>query len=182
MSESGKDRLMGAGESGKYLLVGIVAAVVIALDQLTKVWIASSMHLHQSIPVFSWFNLTYVRNPGAAFSLFADHSSAFRVPFFALVFVLAGGAIAFFVRQTPASQKSVLIACGLVLGGALGNLIDRIAYGEVIDFADAHLNGMHWPAFNVADSCISIGVCLLLLRGVFVRDEGDQKVERPAAA
>jgi signal peptidase II len=169
-------------ESGKYLLVGVVAAIVIALDQLTKVWIASSMQLHQSIAIFSWFNLTYVRNPGAAFSLFADHSSTFRIPFFALVFVLAGGAITFFIRQTPASQKSVLVACGLVLGGALGNLIDRLAYGEVIDFADAHWNGMHWPAFNVADSCISIGVCLLLLRGVFVRDEDEQKAERPAAA
>ena len=169
-------------ESGKYLLVGVVAVVVIALDQLTKAWVAGAMQLHQSIAVLSWFNLTYVRNPGAAFSLFADHSSAFRIPFFALVFVLAGGAIAFFVRQTPASQKLVLAACGLVLGGALGNLIDRVAYGEVIDFADAHWNGMHWPAFNVADSCISIGVTLLLVRGVFVRDEDDRQAERPAAA
>lgn len=167
-------------EGGKYGLVGVVAAIVIALDQATKVWVASAMQLHQSIAVFSWFNLTYVRNPGAAFSLFADHSSAFRVPFFALVFVLAGGAIAFFVRQTPASQKSVLAACGLVLGGAIGNLIDRLAYGEVIDFADAHWNGMHWPAFNVADACISIGVGLLLLRGVFVRDEQQAESSAPA--
>ena len=169
-------------ENGKYVVVGAVAAVVIVLDQLTKVWVAGAMQLHQSIEIFSWFNLTYVRNPGAAFSLFADHSSAFRVPFFALVFVLAGGAIGFFVRQTPPSQKSVLVACGLVLGGAIGNLIDRIAYGEVIDFADAHWNGMHWPAFNVADACISIGVGLLLLRGVFVRDDQDDQAERPAAA
>ena len=169
-------------ETGKYVLVGIVAAIVIALDQVTKVWVASEMQLYQSIPIFSWFNLTYVRNPGAAFSLFADHSSAFRIPFFTLVFILAGGAIAFFVHQTPASQKSVLVACGLVLGGALGNLIDRIAYGAVIDFADAHWNGMHWPAFNVADACISVGVGLLLLRGVFVRDDADDKAERPAAA
>lgn len=169
-------------EAGKYGLVGAVAAVVIVLDQVTKLWIASSMRLHQTIEIFSWFSLTYVRNPGAAFSLFADHSSAFRGPFFALVFVLAGGAIAFFVRQTPASQKSVLVACGLVLGGALGNLIDRIAYGEVIDFALAHWNDLYWPAFNVADSCISIGVGILLLRGVFVRDDQDSQAERPAAA
>lgn len=169
-------------EGGKYGLVGVVATIVVALDQATKIWVASAMQLHQSIPVFSWFNLTYVRNPGAAFSLFADHSSAFRVPFFALVFVLAGGAIAFFVRQTPASQKSVLAACGLVLGGAIGNLIDRIAYGEVIDFADAHWNGMHWPAFNVADACISVGVGLLLLRGVFVSDDQQHEAERSAAA
>lgn len=169
-------------ETGKYVLVGVVATVVIVLDQITKFWIASTMRLHQSIEIFSWFDLTYVRNPGAAFSLFADHSSAFRVPFFALVFVLAGGAIAFFVRQTPASQKSVLVACGLVLGGAIGNLIDRIAYGEVIDFALAHWNEYYWPAFNVADSGISVGVVILLLRGVFVRDDRDSEAERPAAA
>ena len=169
-------------ETGKYVLVGIVSAVVIVLDQITKLWIASTMRLHQSIEIFSWFSLTYVRNPGAAFSLFADHSSAFRVPFFALVFVLAGGAIAFFVRQTPPSQKSVLVACGLVLGGAIGNLIDRLAYGEVIDFALAHWKGYYWPAFNVADSGISVGVAILLLRGVFVRDDQDSQAERPAAA
>ena len=169
-------------ETGKYVLVGVVATVVIVLDQITKFWIASTMRLHQSIEIFSWFDLTYVRNPGAAFSLFADHSSAFRVPFFALVFVLAGGAIAFFVRQTPASQKSVLVACGLVLGGAIGNLIDRIAYGEVIDFALAHWNEYYWPAFNVADSGISVGVVILLLRGVFVRDDQNDQAERPAAA
>ena len=169
-------------ETGKYVLVGVVATVVIVLDQITKFWIASTMRLHQSIEIFSWFDLTYVRNPGAAFSLFADHSSAFRVPFFALVFVLAGGAIAFFVRQTPPSQKSVLVACGLVLGGAIGNLIDRIAYGEVIDFALAHWNEYYWPAFNVADSGISVGVVILLLRGVFVRDDQNDQAERPAAA
>jgi signal peptidase II len=169
-------------ESGKYLLVIGVAAAVVAADQATKTWVASAMHLHQSIEVFSWFNLTYVRNAGAAFSMFADNSSAFRVPFFALVAVVAGGAIAYFVHQTPASQRSTLIACGLVLGGALGNLIDRVAYGEVIDFADAHWRGMHWPAFNVADSGISVGVCLLLLRGIFVRDDGGREAQRSAAA
>ena len=167
-------------EGGKYVLVGGVAAVVIVLDQLTKVWVAGTMQLHESIPIFSWFNLTYVRNPGAAFSLFADHSWSFRVPFFTVVFVLAGGAIGFFVKQTPPSQVAVLVACGLVLGGALGNLIDRIAYGEVIDFADAHWRGMHWPAFNVADACISVGVGLMLLRGVFVQD--DQRETRRSAA
>lgn len=168
-------------ESGKYLLVAGVAIVVIVLDQITKLWVAGAMQLHESIPVFSWFNLTYVRNPGAAFSLFADHSSVFRVPFFIGVSLVAAVAIGFFVHQTPATQRSVLIGCGLVLGGAIGNLIDRVAYGEVIDFADAHWRGMHWPAFNVADAGISVGVGLLLLRGVFVRDDETQ-AERPAAA
>jgi signal peptidase II len=169
-------------ESGKYLLVAGVALAVVATDQFTKAWIASAMHLHESIAVFSWFNLTYVRNTGAAFSMFADQSSAFRVPIFAAAALVGGVAIAYFVRQTPATQRSVLIACGLVLGGAVGNLIDRVAHGEVIDFADAHWHGMHWPAFNVADSGISVGVCLLLLRGIFVRDDREREAQRPAAA
>lgn len=169
-------------EQGKYLLVAGVALVVIVLDQITKLWIDATMQLHESIVVFSWFNLTYVRNPGAAFSLFADHSSAFRVPFFIGVSLVAGAAIAFFVKQTPPTQRAVLIACGLVLGGAIGNLIDRVAYGEVIDFADAHWRGMHWPAFNVADACISVGVGLLLLRGVFVRDDSESEARGSAAA
>jgi signal peptidase II len=168
-------------ESGKYLLVTCVALAVVALDQITKLWVVASMQLHESIVVFSWFNLTYVRNPGAAFSLFADHSSAFRVPFFIGVSLVAAVAIAFFVKQTPPTQRSVLIACGLVLGGAVGNLIDRVAYGEVIDFADAHWRGMHWPAFNVADACISVGVGLLLLRGVFVRDDTESEARSAAA-
>ena len=75
----------------------------------------------------------------------------------------------------------MLVACGLVLGGAIGNLIDRLAYGEVIDFALAHWKGYYWPAFNVADSGISVGVAVLLLRGVFVRDDQDSQAERPAA-
>src|SRR3954462_12576444 len=96
-------------ESGKYVLVSGIAAAIVAADQLTKTWVASAMQLHQSIVVFSWFNLTYVRNPGAAFSMFADHSSVFRAPFFAVVAVVAGIAIAYFVHQTPASQRVVLI-------------------------------------------------------------------------
>jgi signal peptidase II len=169
-------------ESGKYPLVGGVALVVIAADQATKLWIASTMHLHQSIAVLSWFNLTYVRNTGAAFSMFADNSSAFRVPFFVATAIVAAIALAYFVRHTPARQRLTLVACGLVLGGAIGNLIDRVAYGEVIDFADAHWHGMHWPAFNVADACITVGVGLLLLRGIFVRDDRENEAPRQAAA
>jgi len=169
-------------ERGKYAFVLLIALGVIVLDQITKALVAGSMELYESIRVFSWCNLTYVRNTGAAFSLFADRSAAFRVPFFAVVFLLAGGAIAFFVRQTPATHRLVLAACGLVLGGALGNLVDRVLHGAVIDFVDVHWRGMHWPAFNVADSAISVGVVLLLLRGVFVGDDPRSEAERTAAA
>jgi signal peptidase II len=166
----------------KYVLVGAVAAVVIVLDQLTKLWVDSTFRLYQTMHVFPWLNLTYVRNTGAAFSLFADHSAAFRVPFFIGVALVAGAALVFFVRQTPARHRSVLFACGLVLGGALGNFIDRVLYGAVIDFVDVHWRGYHWPAFNVADSAISVGVALLLLRSLFVRDESHAEPQRSAAA
>lgn len=171
-----------AGEGGKYGFVALIALTAIVLDQITKLWVARSMELYESTPVFSWLNLTYVRNTGAAFSLFADHSATVRIPFFIVMSIVAAAAVLYFVRQTPATQRSVLLGCALVLGGAVGNLIDRVAYGEVVDFVDVHWRGMHWPAFNVADSCISVGVGLLLLRGVFVRDGSEDQAERPAAA
>lgn len=161
-----------AGEFGKYVLVLSIALVIVVLDQMTKIWVDADMRLYESIPVFDgFFNLTYVRNTGAAFSMFADMSETYRVPFFSAVAVIAGIAILYFVHTTPASQKVVLVACGFVLGGALGNLIDRVAYGSVIDFLDVYYGDWHWPAFNVADSFISIGVGLLLLSSVFARDE-----------
>ncbi len=159
------------GESGKYVLVLSIALVIVVFDQITKIWIDTDMKLYESIPVFDgWFSLTYVRNTGAAFSMFADMSETYRVPFFSGVAVVAVAAILYFVRSTPASQKIVLIACGFVLGGAVGNLIDRVTYGSVIDFLDVYYGDWHWPAFNVADSFISIGVVLLLISSVFTRD------------
>lgn len=160
------------GEFGKYVLVVSIALVIVVFDQLTKIWVDTDMRLYESIPVLDgFFNLTYVRNTGAAFSMFADMSEAYRVPFFSGVAVFAAIAILYFVHTTPASQKIVLVACGFVLGGAVGNLIDRVAYGSVIDFLDVYYGDWHWPAFNVADSFISIGVGLLLLSSVFTRDE-----------
>jgi signal peptidase II len=167
-----RDRVTVKGEGGKYLWVTVVALSIILLDQVTKLWVAASMRLHQSIPVVDgFFNLTYVRNTGAAFSLFADHGASFRVPFFVAASLVAVVVILTFVRQTPSSQKLALAGCAFVLGGAIGNLIDRVAYGEVIDFLDAYWGDWHWPAFNVADSFITVGVIVLLLRGILVRDE-----------
>jgi signal peptidase II len=160
-------QVKGGGELRKYVLVAVTVAVVVLADQLTKHWVAATFSLHQSVPVFaSWFHLTYVRNTGAAFSVLAGKSAAFRVPFFTLASLVAGAAIIGFVRRTPASQRLVLVACGAVLGGALGNLIDRLTHGEVIDFVDLHWQGFHWPAFNVADSCITVGVLTLLVHSL----------------
>lgn len=161
-----------AGAFGKYVLVFSVALVIVIADQLTKIWVDTDMRLYQSIPIIDgFFSLTYVRNTGAAFSMFADMSETYRIPFFSVVAVVAVSAILYFVHSTPRSQKLVLVACGFVLGGALGNLIDRVVYGSVIDFLDVYWGDWHWPAFNVADSFISIGVGLLLLSSVFATDQ-----------
>jgi signal peptidase II len=159
------------GAGGKYVLVVSIALAIVVLDQVTKIWVDTAMRLYQSIPIVDGFlSLTYVRNTGAAFSMLAGMSEAYRVPFFATVAIVAIVAIVYFVRSTPASEKTVLVACGFVLGGAVGNLIDRLLYGSVIDFVDVYYGDWHWPAFNVADSFISIGVALLLLSAVFTRE------------
>lgn len=150
----------------KFPLIGVIALAIIVADQLTKLWVDADMRLYQSIPIIDGFlSLTYVRNTGAAFSLFADLPENIRLPFFIGVLVVAVIGIAWFIRQTPSDDKLTLVACALVLGGALGNGIDRIAYGSVIDFVDVYVGDWHWPAFNVADSSITIGVILLLASG-----------------
>jgi signal peptidase II len=113
------------------------------------------------IPGF--FNLTYVRNSGAAFGLFADLPSAVRAPLFTAVSVGALVLLLFLLRGLRPEQWGLRVALASVLGGAIGNLIDRVRHGDVVDFLDVHWRGYHWPAFNVADSCITLGVAVLLI-------------------
>ncbi len=140
-----------------------VALAVLVLDQLTKAIVARGMTLHQTIPLLPFFSLTYLRNTGAAFGILAAAPGALRVPLFVVVTVLAVVALVVFVRQTPVDRRWLLGALGGILGGALGNLVCRLRYGEVIDFLDLHWGGLHWPPFNVADSAITVGVALVLL-------------------
>ena len=157
---------------GKYLLVAGLATAIVVLDQWTKVAVAGSMRLHETRPILpGFFDLTYVRNTGAAFSMLAGRSAAFRIPFFTAISVLAGAAILSFVRRTPSSRKIALVSCAAVLGGAIGNLIDRLLHGEVIDFLSLHWRGFFWPAFNVADSFITVGVIVLLGRALLGYDD-----------
>jgi signal peptidase II len=116
-----------------------------------------------------------VQNTGGAFSLFAGSSSAFRLPFFLLVSVVAIVVLLYFVGKVEPRQWLLLLALGGILGGALGNLVDRIVAGVVTDFLDLHWHGYHWPAFNVADSCISTGMVILLIHSLLVRDVGESK-------
>jgi signal peptidase II len=143
--------------------------MVLLLDQVTKAWILANIRLHEGFPVIEgFFNIVHVRNPGAAFGFMAGATPVFRHAFFLSVTVAAILCILYYLKS--AGEKGVLprLALFLILAGALGNLIDRLRFGEVVDFLDIYIGAYHWPAFNVADAAISSGAVLLalfLLRG-----------------
>jgi len=151
----------------------LTAGLVILLDQVTKFYVVSSFQLHESLPVIDgFFNITYIRNPGAAFGFLAGASEAFRGMFFSLVTLLAITLILYYLIKNRVGRLSLVLPLALILAGAVGNLIDRIRFGEVIDFLDVYLGGYHWPAFNIADSAISIGAVFLLVEMIRNREEG----------
>lgn len=147
-----------------YLLtVGLVCGI----DQLTKLLIVHYFTLYQSTVILpGFFSLTYVTNRGAAFSIFADVESPWRHYFFVGIGIIALLALTLMWFKIPKSSQIKAIGLPLIAGGALGNLIDRIRYGEVIDFLDFYLNSYHWPAFNVADIAICTGVFLYIVFNV----------------
>jgi signal peptidase II len=151
------------------LLIG-VAGLVVLVDQFTKVWVDRTMRIYESVPIVpGLLDLHYIRNTGAAFGFLSGSHAGFRIPFFILVSTLAIGIILFLFHKLEESEVMMPLALSLVLGGALGNLIDRIRLGEVIDFILIHYRAFHWPAFNVADIGITVGVFLLVLR-IFLLD------------
>jgi signal peptidase II len=139
----------------------VIAAIIIACDQLTKLWVVKVLQAGQLIELTSFFNLVLAYNKGAAFSFLASASGWQRYLFSAFSLV-AVAFILYFMRKN-AGQKLFCSAFSLILGGAIGNLIDRLLYGQVTDFLDFHVGAWHWPAFNVADSAITIGALLFLL-------------------
>jgi signal peptidase II len=152
------------GLTGKLKIVLTWLAVILISDQATKLIVDRTMRLHQSIPVIEGlFNLTYIRNTGAAFGIFAGSAEIFRRPFLIIVSIAASGFIVTLLRRLPAQETGLIIAMTFILGGAIGNLIDRVIYGEVIDFLDFYWSGYHWPAFNIADSFITVGVAITIV-------------------
>ncbi|OQW75994.1 MAG: signal peptidase II [Proteobacteria bacterium ST_bin11] len=139
-----------------------ISAVTLVLDQASKLAVDGKMQLFESIPLMPYFNLTYVHNTGAAFSFLAQAGGWQRWLFAGLAVVMSG-IIAVWLYRLQKHETLMAVALSLVLGGAIGNLIDRVAYGYVIDFLDVYYQDWHWPAFNIADSAICIGVGLMLL-------------------
>jgi len=138
-----------------------IALVVVLLDQASKIMMSQFLLYGQSETITSYFNLVMVYNKGAAFSFLSDQPGWQRY-FFTAVSVIASLFILWMLRRNP-TQRLFCWSLALILGGAIGNLIDRIAYGHVIDFLDFHVGGWHWPAFNVADSAITVGAILFVL-------------------
>lgn len=137
-----------------------LSAIVIALDLLTKYWVQSVLTYGNHRTITSFFNLVLFHNQGAAFSFLANAGGWQRI-FFSAISVIASAVIIYLLRKHT-SQKLFCLGLALILGGALGNLYDRLTLGYVVDFLYFHYHQYYWPAFNVADSSISCGVALLL--------------------
>ncbi|HPV84462.1 MAG TPA: signal peptidase II [Nitrospira sp.] len=164
-------------QSIRYLLLGLLSLAIVVVDQVTKVSVMESMRLHESIPVIAnLFSITYIRNPGAAFGFLSSSSSSFRFVFFGLTSVFAVGLLGMIMVRMPKDDWMGRLSVAGILGGAIGNLLDRLRYGEVIDFLDFYINGYHWPAFNVADSAITVGVVFLILHFATEKEPEDQPV------
>lgn len=147
-----------------------LSGLALILDQISKIWIDTSMSLYQSIPIFPGFSITYAHNYGAAFSFLSDAGGWQRWFFAALAAAISVGLVIYIKRLKP-NETLLAVALSLILGGALGNLIDRIIYGYVIDFLDIYYQAYHWPVFNIADSAITVGVAFMLYESFVSKDK-----------
>ena len=142
-----------------------LAVVVVIFDQLTKYIASTSLELLQPVAVVPMFNWTLMHNPGAAFSFLASEDGWQRW-FFAIIAVVVSAVIVLWIKRLQQHEKWQAVALALILGGAIGNVIDRIWLGYVVDFIDVYYEHMHWPAFNIADSAITIGVVLIIIDSI----------------
>jgi signal peptidase II len=175
MTESNTDAappLPGATESTgvKYRRLGWIAGSVVVVDQVTKWIILDRLDLYHAIAVVPGFlNITHIQNPGGAFGFLSQQSPLLRGFVFLLMSFLAVCLIFWFYRKTPPTHRFLAVGFALIFGGAIGNLIDRVRFGRVVDFLDFYIGGWHWPAFNVADSAITTGIAIFLLHVVLGR-------------
>lgn len=143
----------------------LVALLIVLLDQASKEWVRGAFSLNESLPVLpGFFNLTYIRNTGAAWGLFSSQNLALSL----LAFVMLVALVLFRRKILPPGRRH-RVALGLLCGGIVGNLFDRLRLDYVTDFLDFHVRGWHWPSFNVADSAICIGVGIYILSSIFAK-------------
>ncbi len=147
----------------------LTALAIIVLDQVTKHWIVTSIPVNRAVEIIpGFFDLVHARNPGAAFGIFSRSTAGYRSAFFIAISAVALVVILWLVITTREPDAYLLAGYTFFFGGAAGNLIDRILYGEVIDFLDFYVGAIHWPAFNVADSALCIGTACFFLH-VFLK-------------
>jgi signal peptidase II len=156
----------------KYAALMIIAGLVIGLDQITKLLILRYLPLYDVIPIIPGFlDIIHLQNPGVAFGMFsANHSNIQQIVLMSASLV-AVCVIFYFYSQTTNEYRFMLLGFALIFGGAIGNFIDRIRMGRVVDFIDVYIGNLHWPAFNVADSAISIGIAIFLYHMIFKRPD-----------
>jgi len=154
----------------KYWVLLIVCFLILFVDQWTKHAIQQRLVLYQKVEVIhGFFNLVHVRNTGGAFGIFGGERGGLGSLLFVVVSLVAIGSILFLFIRLREDEKRLSLSLSLVLSGAIGNLIDRLRYGEVVDFLDFYLFSFHWPAFNIADSAICLGIGLMALE-LLIRD------------
>jgi signal peptidase II len=142
----------------------VIVGTIVLVDQATKALVRAQLPLHESITVIpGFFDLTHVRNTGAAFGMLNTVDFPYKPVVMVLIALVALGAVASYALTLPATQRIARLGLALILGGAIGNLIDRATMGYVLDFVDVYWRGVHFWAFNVADSAITVGVVLMLL-------------------
>ena len=139
-----------------------LAALVLILDQISKYFVLLHLNLFQPIEITPFFNLTLAYNTGAAFS-FLNQAGGWQQWLFGIVAVFVCGVILCWIHRLPIQRLGRITALSLILGGAIGNLVDRIYYGYVVDFIDLHINQYHWPVFNIADTAITVGAIVLII-------------------
>jgi signal peptidase II len=152
-----------------------LVVVLVGLDQLTKYLANTQLTYGQPLEIFSWFNLTLAYNKGAAFS-FLSEATGWQRWFFTAIAVIAAIVITAWLRKLKSHEWLIALSLSMILSGAIGNLIDRIMHGYVIDFIQWHYHDWYWPAFNIADSAITVGAVLLVMQSLFFKKEttGDQ--------
>jgi signal peptidase II len=153
---------------GKYTKLAVISGLVIILDQITKILILKNLPLYHSIAIIpGFFNITHIHNPGGAFGFMAHQDSSLRNFLFLFLASFAVCFIFYFYKNTYRTHPFLASGFALIFGGAIGNLIDRIRFGKVVDFLDFYIRNYHWPAFNVADSAITIGITIFIFHLLF---------------
>jgi signal peptidase II len=152
----------------QYIVFGGIAGLIVLVDQIAKAIILKAVPLYHSIPIIpGFFNIIHIRNPGGVFGFMSGNTSQLRFILFTCASMVAIGLIFYFYAKLPPGYAWLRAGLALIFGGAIGNLIDRLRFKEVIDFLDFYVGSLHYPAFNVADSAITVGVFIFIYHILF---------------